>query len=211
MKKILKTKSELFTALTGLFIGCLLISNVLASKTFTFWGLVLPTAVIIFPVVYIVNDVMAEIFGFQRAKRIIYTGFMINLLAVLCYNIAILLPAPEFAIEGANAFAITLSSTWRVLIASLAAYIVGSITNSYIMVKMKEKSEKNLMLRCIISTLAGEGLDALFFITIAFIGTMPITNLLVMIVAQAIFKTLFEVVVYPITKLVIKTLNNLPE
>lgn len=211
MKKIFKTKSELFTALTGLFIGCLLISNVLASKTFTFWGLVLPTAVIIFPVVYIVNDVMAEIFGFQRAKRIIYTGFMINLLAVLCYNIAILLPAPEFAIEGANAFAITLSSTWRVLIASLAAYIVGSITNSYIMVKMKEKSEKNLMLRCIISTLAGEGLDALFFITIAFIGTMPITNLLVMIVAQAIFKTLFEVVVYPITKLVIKTLNNLPE
>lgn len=211
MKKIFKTKSELFTALTGLFIGCLLISNVLASKTFTFWGLILPTAVIIFPVVYIVNDVMAEIFGFQRAKRIIYTGFMINLLAVLCYNIAILLPAPEFAIEGANAFAITLSSTWRVLIASLAAYIVGSITNSYIMVKMKEKSEKNLMLRCIISTLAGEGLDALFFITIAFIGTMPITNLLVMIVAQAIFKTLFEVVVYPITKLVIKTLNNLPE
>lgn len=211
MKKIFKTKSELFTALTGLFIGCLLISNVLASKTFTFWGLVLPTAVIIFPVVYIVNDVMAEIFGFQRAKRIIYTGFMINLLAVLCYNIAILLPAPEFAIEGANAFAITLSSTWRVLIASLAAYIVGSITNSYVMVKMKEKSEKNLMLRCIISTLAGEGLDALFFITIAFIGTMPITNLLVMIVAQAIFKTLFEVVVYPITKLVIKTLNNLPE
>lgn len=211
MNKIFKTKSELFTALTGLFIGCLLISNVLASKTFTFWGLVLPTAVIIFPVVYIVNDVMAEIFGFQRAKRIIYTGFMINLLAVLCYNIAILLPAPEFAIEGANAFAITLSSTWRVLIASLAAYIVGSITNSYIMVKMKEKSEKNLMLRCIISTLAGEGLDALFFITIAFIGTMPITNLLVMIVAQAIFKTLFEVVVYPITKLVIKTLNNLPE
>lgn len=211
MKKIFKTKSELFTTLTGLFIGCLLISNVLASKTFTFWGLILPTAVIIFPVVYIVNDVMAEIFGFQRAKRIIYTGFMINLLAVFCYNIAILLPAPEFAIEGANAFAITLSSTWRVLIASLAAYIVGSITNSYIMVKMKEKSEKNLMLRCIISTLAGEGLDALFFITIAFIGTMPITNLLVMIVAQAIFKTLFEVVVYPITKLVIKTLNNLPE
>ena len=77
--------------------------------------------------------------------------------------------------------------------------------------EQKEKSEKNLMLRCIISTLAGEGLDALFFITIAFIGTMPITNLLVMIVAQAIFKTLFEVVVYPITKLVIKTLNNLPE
>ena len=148
-----------------------------------------------------------------KFQDFIYTIIMAALMVyvMVCYNIAILLPAPEFAIESANAFAITLSSTWRVLIASLAAYIVGSITNSYIMVKMKEKSEKNLMLRCIISTLAGEGLDALFFITIAFIGTMPITNLLVMIVAQAIFKTLFEVVVYPITKLVIKTLNNLPE
>ena len=211
MKNMFKTKTELFNTLTGLFIGCLLISNVLASKTFTFWGLVLPTAVIIFPVVYIVNDVMAEIFGFQKAKQIIYTGFMINLLAVICYNIAIILPPPEFAIEGANAFAMTLSSTWRVLIASLVAYIVGSITNSYIMVKMKEKSERNLMLRCILSTLVGEGLDAFFFITIAFIGTMPVTSLLVMIVAQAIFKTLFEVVVFPITNCVIKTLNSLPE
>ena len=154
---------------------------------------------------------MAEIFGFQKAKQIIYTGFMINLLAVICYNIAIILPPPEFAVENANAFAMTLSSTWRVLIASLVAYIVGSITNSYIMVKMKEKSERNLMLRCILSTLAGEGLDAFFFITIAFIGTMPITSLVVMIVAQAIFKTLFEVVVFPITNCVIKTLNSLPE
>lgn len=206
-----KTKTNLFNILTGLFVGCLLISNVLAAKTFTFLGLVLPTAVIIFPVVYIVNDVMAEIFGFIKAKQIIYTGFVINLLAVICYNVAILLPAPDYATVGANAFAITLSSTWRVLIASLVAYLVGSITNSYIMVKMKEKSENKLMLRCILSTLAGEGLDAFFFISIVFIGTMPIKDLAIMIVAQATFKTLFEVVVFPVTNYVIKMLRNLPE
>lgn len=211
IKDMFKTKTNLFNILTGLFVGCLLISNVLAAKTFTFLGLILPTAVIIFPVVYIVNDVMAEIFGFIKAKQIIYTGFVINLLAVICYNIAILLPAPDYATVGANAFAITLSSTWRVLIASLVAYLVGSITNSYIMVKMKEKSENKLMLRCILSTLAGEGLDAFFFISIVFIGTMPIKDLAIMIVAQATFKTLFEVVVFPITNYVIKMLRKLPE
>lgn len=211
IKDMFRTKTNLFNVLTGLFVGCLLISNVLAAKTFTFLGLVLPTAVIIFPVVYIVNDVMAEIFGFIKAKQIIYTGFVINLLAVICYNIAILLPAPDYATVGANAFAITLSSTWRVLIASLVAYLVGSITNSYIMVKMKEKSENKLMLRCILSTLAGEGLDAFFFISIVFIGTMPIKDLSIMIVAQATFKTLFEVVVFPATNYVIKMLRKLPE
>ena len=211
IKDMFKTKTNLFNILTGLFVGCLLISNVLAAKTFTFLGLVLPTAVIIFPVVYIVNDVMAEIFGFIKAKQIIYTGFVINLLAVICYNVAILLPAPDYATVGANAFAITLSSTWRVLIASLVAYLVGSITNSYIMVKMKEKSENKLMLRCILSTLAGEGLDAFFFISIVFIGTMPIKDLAIMIVAQATFKTLFEVVVFPVTNYVIKMLRKLPE
>lgn len=211
IKDMFRTKTNLFNVLTGLFVGCLLISNVLAAKTFTFLGLVLPTAVIIFPVVYIVNDVMAEIFGFIKAKQIIYTGFVINLLAVICYNIAILLPAPDYATVGANAFAITLSSTWRVLIASLVAYLVGSITNSYIMVKMKEKSENKLMLRCILSTLAGEGLDAFFFISIVFIGTMPIKDLAIMIVAQATFKTLFEVVVFPATNYVIKMLRKLPE
>lgn len=211
IKDMFKTKTNLFNILTGLFVGCLLISNVLAAKTFTFLGLVLPTAVIIFPVVYIVNDVMAEIFGFIKAKQIIYTGFVINLLAVICYNVAILLPAPDYATVGANAFTITLSSTWRVLIASLVAYLVGSITNSYIMVKMKEKSENKLMLRCILSTLAGEGLDAFFFISIVFIGTMPIKDLAIMIVAQATFKTLFEVVVFPVTNYVIKMLRKLPE
>lgn len=203
------TKAKLYQILTGVFVACLLISNVLAAKTFVIGDIVLPTAVIIFPIVYIVNDVLAEIYGFKKARDIIVLGFVLNLLAVISYSIAIALPAPIFATEGAAAFALTLGSTWRVLIASFAAYLVGSFINAYVMVKMKERLNKYLMLRCMLSTLIGEGLDALIFISIAFFGTMPLSSLLIMIVAQATFKTVFEVVFYPLTKVIIKKIDGL--
>ena len=198
-----KTKTKLYQTLTGVFIGCLLISNVLASKTFIVAGVTLPTAVIIFPIVYITNDMLAEIFGYQKTRRIIVLGFIMNAIAVTAYTIAIQLPTPDFATDAANAFAITLGSTGRILIASFAAYIVGSLLNAKIMVKMKQRNEKTLMARCIVSTLAGEGVDALLFITIAFAGTMPFDKLIIMVIAQALFKTAFECVVYPVTKVII--------
>lgn len=210
MKKANKT--QLYQILTGVFIACLLISNILAAKTFTIGSIVLPTAVIIFPLVYIVNDVLAEIYGFKKTRAIIFLGFALNALAVLAYSVAILLPAPDFAAEGAAAFDLTLGSTWRVLLASFAAYLVGSIANAKVMVVMKARNgEKLLMARCIFSTLIGEGLDALIFISIAFYGTMPLSSLLVMIAAQAIFKTLYEVIVFPVTGAVIKAVRRLPE
>lgn len=210
MKKANKT--QLYQILTGVFIACLLISNILAAKTFTIGSIVLPTAVIIFPLVYIVNDVLAEIYGFKKTRAIIFLGFALNSLAVLAYFVAILLPAPEFATEGAAAFALTLGSTWRVLLASFAAYLVGSIANAKVMEVMKARNgEKLLMARCIFSTLIGEGLDALIFISIAFYGTMPLSSLLVMIAAQAIFKTLYEVIVFPVTGAVIKAVRRLPK
>ena len=204
-------KAQLYSILTGVFVACLLISNVLSAKTFTFGNVVLPTAVIIFPIVYIVNDVMAEIYGFRKARNIILLGFALNALAVAAYSIAIALPSPAYATEGAAAFAVVLGSTWRILIASFAAYLVGSLVNAGIMVRMKEKLREHLMLRCVLSTLIGEGIDAVIFITIAFAGTMPFETLLIMIIAQAAFKTLFEVVFYPLTRSVIKKVEQLPE
>lgn len=205
------TKTKLYQVLTGVFVACLLISNVLAAKTFTIGSVVLPSAVIIFPLVYIVNDVLAEIYGFRKARNIILLGFVLNALAVAAYSIAIMLPAPAFATEGAAAFASVLGSTWRLLFASFAAYLVGSFLNAYVMVRMKERLRKYLMLRCVTSTLLGEGVDAIIFITIAFYGTMPFADLLVMIVAQAIFKTAFETVCYPLTRVVIRKIEVLPE
>lgn len=207
----MKTKTQLYQVLTGVFVACLLISNILASKTFTLGNFILPTAVIIFPIVYIVNDVLAEIFGYKKTRNVVYLGFILNALAVGAYSIAILLPAPVFATEGAEAFALVLGSTWRLLLASFSAYLIGSLVNAKIMVKLKEKSENKLMFRCVLSTLFGEGIDALIFITIAFVGTMPVQDLLIMIIAQATFKTLFEVVFYPITRVVIGRIKTLAD
>lgn len=207
----MKTKTEFLQMLAGVFVGCLLVSNILAAKTFMLGSIVLPTAVIIFPLVYIVNDVLAEVYGYEKAKKVIYLGFFMNAVAVLAYTIAIALPAPIYGVEVAASFEVVLGNTFRMLIASFAAYIVGSLVNAKVMVRLKARSENHLMFRCMMSTLIGEGLDALIFITIAFYGTMPLSTLAVMIVAQATFKTVFEVVVYPITKVVINKVKRLED
>lgn len=203
-------KVQLYQILTGVFVACLLISNVMSAKTFTLGNVVLPCAVVIFPIVYIVNDVMAEVYGFKKARNIIFLGFAMNAFAVAAYAIAIALPAPAYAEESAAAFAAVLGSTGRILLASFAAYLVGSLVNAGVMVRMKEKLRDQLMLRCVLSTLIGEGIDAIIFISIAFAGTMPVKTLLIMIAAQAAFKTLFEVAFYPLTRAVIKRVERMP-
>ena len=202
------TKSELYAILAGVFTASLIISNIIAGKTFEFVYFTLPCGVIIFPIIYIVNDILAECYGYQKARRVILLGFFMNLIAVICYNITILLPAPSF-FESSDAFGIVLGSTSRLLIASFAAYIVGSILNAKIMVYLKSKSEEKLFFRCIFSTLIGEGCDALIFITIGFWGLVPLGALIMMIVVQALFKTIYEIIVYPLTKIVISKVKRL--
>ena len=202
------TKSELYAILAGVFTASLIISNIIAGKTFEFFSFTLPCGVIIFPVIYIVNDVLAECYGYQKARRVILLGFFMNLIAVICYNITIWLPAPSF-FEGSEAFRIVLGSTSRLLIASFAAYIVGSLLNAKVMVYLKSKSEEKLFFRCIFSTLIGEGCDALIFITIGFWGLMPVSALVMMIVVKALFKTVYEIIVYPLTKIVISKVKSL--
>lgn len=204
------TKTELYAILAGVFTACLIVSNIIAGKTFDFFSFTLPCAVIIFPIIYIVNDVLAEVYGYAKARRIILLGFFMNLVAVICYNVTIWLPAPVF-FENSQAFGIVLSSTLRLLVASFVAYLIGSIVNARLMVYLKKWDEENLFFRCIVSTLFGEGLDAIIFITIGFIGTMPLEALVMMVIAQAMFKTLYEIVVYPITRAVINNIKKLPE
>ena len=204
------TKTELYAMLTGIFTACLIVSNIIAGKTFDFYSFTLPCGVIIFPIIYIVNDVLAEVYGYEKARRVILLGFFMNLVAVICYNITIWLPAPVF-FENSEAFGIVLGSTARLLIASFAAYLIGSLVNAKLMTYLKKWDEDKLFFRCIVSTLFGEGLDALIFILIGFFGTMPMEALLVMIVAQALFKTIYEIIVYPITRHVIGSVKALPQ
>ena len=204
------TKTDMYAIFTGVFTSSMIISNIIAGKTFDFFSFVLPCGVVIFPIVYVVNDVLAEIYGYEKARRVIILGFFINLIAVICYNITIWLPAPAF-FENSEAFSIVLGSTFRLLIAGFVAYIVGSLVNARLMVYLKKWDEEKLFLRCILSTLFGEGLDALIFITIGFFGTMPTDALIVMVIAQALFKTAYEIIVYPLTKVVIGKVKELPD
>lgn len=204
------TKTDLYAILVGIFCAGLIISNIIASKTFEFFWITLPCGVIIFPLIYIVNDVLAECYGFKKARRAIYLGFFMNLIAVICYNVTMFLPAPAY-FTGDSAFHTVLGSTLRLLVASFAAYLIGSLINAKLMVYLKGKYENKLFFRCISSTFAGEGMDALIFITIGFLGTMPVSALLTMIVAQALFKTAYEVVVYPLTRHVIQNVKALDD
>ncbi len=203
-------KTELYAILTGIFTASLIVSNIIAGKTFDFFSFTLPCGVVIFPVIYIVNDVLAEIYGYEKARKVILLGFFMNLVAVICYQITILLPAPAF-FENSEAFSIVLGSTFRLLVASFAAYLAGSLVNAKVMVYLKKWDENKLFFRCIVSTLFGEGLDAIVFIFIGFLGTMPLEALLLMIVAQALFKTVYEIIVYPLTRTVIFKVRKLPE
>ena len=203
------SQMELYPIITALFCGCLIISNILASKTFSLYDIILPCGVVIFPLVYIVGDVLTEIYGFTLAKRTIYLGFIINLIAVIAYQIAIFLPGTDLATS--NAFSIILGSTPRILIASLISYLVGSYVNAYFMKILKERYTEYLFARCSISTLFGEGLDAIIFITIAFAGLMPNEVLITMIICQGAFKIIYEIIVYPITRTVINWIKSLDD
>ena len=203
------SQMELYPIITALFCGCLIISNILASKTFSLYDIILPCGVVIFPLVYIVGDVLTEIYGFTLAKRTIYLGFIINLIAVIAYQIAIFLPGTDLATS--NAFSIILGSTPRILIASLISYLVGSYVNAYFMKILKERYTNYLFARCSISTLFGEGLDAIIFITIAFAGLMPNEVLITMIICQGAFKIIYEIIVYPITRTVINWIKSLDD
>ena len=173
------------------------------------YDIILPCGVVIFPLVYIVGDVLTEIYGFTLAKRTIYLGFIINLIAVIAYQIAIFLPGTDLATS--NAFSIILGSTPRILIASLISYLVGSYVNAYFMKILKDRYTEYLFARCSISTLFGEGLDAIIFITIAFAGLMPNEVLITMIICQGAFKIIYEIIVYPITRTVINWIKSLDD
>lgn len=205
------TSEKLLVITAALYCCCLIVSNTIAGKTFDFFGIAsLPCAVVIFPVVYIANDLLTEVYGFKTARTVILTGFAANLIAVAAYAATIALPSSAF-FAGQDAFSAVLGNTPRLLLASFAAYLVGSFANAKVMQVMKGWDDDKLMLRCISSTLVGETLDATIFIVIGFAGTMPVVALFTMVVAQAAFKTVYEVIVYPVTRKVILVARELPQ
>ena len=198
-----------FVFITALDVTCLLLSNLVAGKM---WGIsesiTLPAAVILFPVTYILGDVFTEVYGFKRARIVIWIGFFCSFFAVLVYLLTIALPAPAF-FENQEAYAIVLGTTPRVAIASFLGYLFGEFSNSVVLSRMKVATEgKHLWMRTIGSTIIGEAFDSIIFITVSFAGTMETKTLLFMILFQYLFKVLYEVACTPLTYFVINKLKQ---
>lgn len=196
--------SVLFMLAGILFATCLLISNILATKILIIGPWSAPAGVIIFPIAYILNDVITEVWGFAKARLIIWTGFAVNVLAVLFFTAGIVIPGAPFW-QNQDAFATILGNTPRIVLASLSAYLIGSFLNAFVMSRMKVLTRgKGFSARAILSTLAGESADSLIFISIAFAGIFPIGVLITMVFTQAMLKTAYEILILPVTLGVVK-------
>lgn len=206
-EKIKSKYSDLFLYLSIIFVVCLLLSNILASKILEIGIFSTTSGVIIFPISYIINDIFSEVYGYNKTKKIIVFGFLMNLFMVLIFSLAIVLPSPEW-FENNNAFKIILGSTPRNCIASLTAYLFGSLVNSKLLVKMKEQNNNKFGIRAVVSTLFGELTDSLIFVFIAFVGNLDIQQIITMILTQVIVKTLYEVVCLPLTTFVVKKVKE---
>ena len=190
-----------------LFTVCLVTSNLLATKVFAVGQKIsLPCAVLVFPLSYILNDCFTEVYGYRKARLVIWLAFAMNFLVVVFGQLAVWLPAASFW-EGGEHFNFVFGMAPRVVAASLLAFLAGSTLNSMVLSKMKLASGgRNFGWRAIVSSFAGEFCDSLIFMPIAFWGT-PLRILAGMMLVQVGFKVLYEMVILPVTGVVVKRLK----
>ncbi|MBN1139719.1 MAG: queuosine precursor transporter [Anaerolineae bacterium] len=197
-----------FVLVTAIFVTCLITANITAVKLISVFGMVLPAAIIIFPLSYICGDVLTEVYGYRRARQVIWLGFGCNLIAVAAIWLGQMLPAASFW-DGQAAYERILGYTPRLLAASFLAYLLGEFANSFALAKMKIATRGRwLWMRTIGSTLVGQGLDSLVFITLAFAGTISWAGLASAIVTQWLVKSAYEALATPLTYGVVNFLKR---
>jgi uncharacterized integral membrane protein (TIGR00697 family) len=208
------TYSSLFVLVTGIFIAALIAANIISVRVIAFGDWFVPAGVIIFPLSYIVGDVLTEVYGYRNARRVIWIGFLANLVVVAAIWGAGIWPAAPFWQGNQSAWDTILGSTPRLLAASFLAYLVGEFVNSFVLARMKvATSGRWLWSRTIGSTLVGEGLDSLVFITLAFgdlpgLPGVPGFDVPRAILTQWAIKVAYEVIATPITYLVVGYLKR---
>ncbi len=201
--------SSRFVVVAALFVTCLITANIIAVKIFSAASLLLPAAIIVFPLSYIIGDILTEVYGFKMARRVIWLGFFCNLVFVAFAWVGMKLPAASFW-EGQAAYETILGYAPRLLLASFAGYLVGEFSNSYILARLKVATRGRLLwLRTIGSTIIGEGLDSVIFLVVAFAGTPALTVTLV--ISHWLVKTGIEVVATPVTYAVVNFLKRRDE
>lgn len=198
-----------FMLLGILFNVCLITANLLETKVIQLGSLTVTAGLLVFPISYIINDCIAEVWGFRKARLIIWSGFAMNFFVVTLGLIAVSLPAAPFW-EGEAHFNFVFGMAPRIVAASLTAFLVGSFLNAYVMSKMKMASGgRHFSARAIWSTVVGETADSLLFFPIAFGGIIAWPELMMMMGLQIVLKSLYEVLVLPVTIRVVKAVKRL--
>lgn len=205
MKKIKISSLQAF--LTVLFVVCLLISNIIAGKVIQLpFDITMTSAVIVFPITYILSDVFSEVYGYKWSRLTCYLAFAMNLFMVIVFTLSIKIPAAVWW-GNQGAFEIVLGNTPRILLASLSGFVIGDFINDNVFKKLKEKhpnNQKGFGFRAILSSLAGQAIDSAIFLPIAFFGQMPIQALFIMALTQITLKVLYEIIILPASTLVVK-------
>ena len=195
--------TTLFLVMAALFVTLLISSNIVAVKIIEVWGHIMPAAIVLFPATYVLGDIFTEVYGFRFARRVIWLGFLCNTVAVMGFWVAGMLPSAPFW-EGQDAYDAILGYTPRLLAASFAGYLVGEFSNSIVLSRLKVATQGRwLWSRTIGSTIVGQGVDSVVFITVAFMGTAAGGNLTELILTQWVIKVLYETVATPVTYAVV--------
>ena len=198
-----------FMLLGILFNVCLIAANLLETKVIQIGSLTVTAGLLVFPISYIINDCIAEVWGFKKARLIIWSGFAMIFFVVALGLIAVAIPAAPFW-EGEEHFDFVFGMAPRIVAASLMAFLVGSFLNAYVMSKMKVASRgRHFSARAILSTLAGETADSLIFFPVAFGGIIAWRELLIMMCIQIILKSMYEVIILPVTIRVVKAIKKI--
>ena len=199
-----KQVSVLFMLFSTLFCVCLITANVLETKQLSMGLFSITGGLIVFPISYIINDCVCEVWGYGKARLLIWLGFAMNFLFVAFGALCDVLPAAPYW-HNEEGFHAIFGLAPRIALASFLAFLVGSFVNAYVMSRMKISSGgKNFSARAIMSTVYGETADSIIFFPLALGGVVPTNELPVLIISQVVLKTIYEIVILPVTIRVVK-------
>lgn len=203
-----ETNFKYFDIILGLFVAVLLISNIASSKILNLGPFTFDGGTILFPLAYIFGDILTEVYGYKRSRKVIWTGFFSIILASAIFWIVGMLP-PAIGWESQKAYDAILGVVPRIVLGSLVAYFAGEFSNSYVLAKMKIWTKGRwLWARTIGSTVVGEGVDTLLFVFIAFLGILPLSLLIAIIISNYVFKVGVEVLFTPVTYKIVRFLKT---
>ena len=204
----MKPKFAYFSIISSFFVAMLLISNIVATKLISLGPFIFTGGIIVFPITYIFSDILTEVYGYARSRKIIWTGFFsLILMSIILWIVNILPPAPAW--PNQDAYTTILGTIPKIVVASIIGYWAGEFANSYVLAKLKILTKgKYLWMRTIGSTIVGEGIDTLLCVLIGFAGTIPLKVLIIAVFSSYIFKVLYEILATPATYKIVSFLKK---